>query len=295
MAAAFVGHSDSEGGSTNNDDKVDQNDEDWDAYEWRGRCDCEAMDMEKCTCPNCPLLWAWMCRAGKWNDDVQQVISELAAAKLLDLDELSDEAHFALETLPVALCIQCLQIFHRVSEDEASYRVCVQADRIRKKNNLTAADEPDIYRKRVKAPVKTSVSNGGAAAGAAKPDVVVVLDDTASESEDADVAAAVESAVVCNDGHAPEDTESESEDAGETGAGASVGEKKKRTSSLAVLQKKVKRNMAAIHKNTEEYRTNRAAAVELKAARTAMLQQLDVARAKAKQKKTNKKTNKSKH
>jgi hypothetical protein len=262
MAAAFVGYSGSDAGSSSDQEKVDQNDDNWDAYLWKDLCNCQENEMKDCECPNNPRFFAFDHREGEWHVDVLRLMSELADKGQFDIDQLTDAAHFNLETLPVKLCIQCLEIFRRVGgSDDASFRVECEAERIRKTNNITTPDEPDIYRKRVKAPVKASVCNGGAAAGA----------------------------------DAPEDTESESEDAGETGAGASVGEKKKRTSSLGVLQKKVKRNMAAIHKNTEEYRTNRAAAVELKAARTAMLQELDVPRAKAKQKKTNKKTNKSKH
>jgi hypothetical protein len=214
---------------------------------------------------------------------VQRVINELAAAKLLDMYELSYVAHFALETLPVALAIECLEIF-RVGGGNPSKRVCQEAKQLRNRNNLFTPDEPEIYRTRVKTPV----CNGSAAVSAPVVSAPVV-----SAPVVAEVVVADDAVVVCNGGPAPDDTESEDRDDDEAGAGASVGEKKKRSTSLAVLKKRLKRNMAAIDKNTAEFKANRVAAVILKAERKAMLEEEKTKKANQKPKKANQKPKKA--
>jgi hypothetical protein len=271
---------------------LDQNDENWVPHMWRSICCCTGDEMEDCVCVNRPLLWA--CQDGKWHDDVQRVMNELAGAKLLDIDELSDVAHFALETLPVQFAVECLEIF-RVGGRNPSKRMCEAAETLRKRHGLYTHDEPDIYRTRVKAPVcngSAAVSAAVvsvaavsaavvsvAAVSAAVVSVAVVSDDVVVISDDA--------VVVCNGGPAPNATESKNED-----AGASVGEKKKRSTSLAELETKLKRNKAAIDKNTEEFHANRAAVVILNKARKVMLDEKKTKKANQKPKKPNQKPKK---
>jgi hypothetical protein len=263
---------------------VDQNDENWVFDRWRSICHCPAQFMEQCSCDESPLKFAF--QDGKWHDDVQQVINELATAKLFDIDELSHVAHFALETLPVEFAVECLQIFRRGSGDPSKL-VINKAERLRDQKKLTEHEEPDIYRTRVKAPV----CNGSAAVSAAVVSVAVV---SAAVVSDDVIFISDDTVVVCNGGPAPNATESKNKDAHEAGVGASVGEKKKRSTSLAELETKLKRNKAAIDKNMEEFRANRAAAVILNEARKAMLDEKKTKKAKQKPKKPNQKPKKPK-
>ena len=142
-----------------NESEVDQNSADWPEYTWRAICNCDAQCMQDCSCEESPLKFAF--QDGKWHDDVQKLINELAALKLLDIDALSDEAHFALETLPVNFAIHCLHKCRREHTDTSIFVIC-EAERLRKSNRLSPHDDPDVYRMRVKA----NVCNGSDAVSA---------------------------------------------------------------------------------------------------------------------------------